>query len=572
MTKTGVDAALVAPKSPTAVWDGQGLLAAIDAATRWLDVNRDRVNALNVFPVPDGDTGSNMALTMRAAVAEGRASGAIAAGDMAARVAYGALMGARGNSGVILSQVFRGVAQAIAGRDEVDGRDLANALNAAREMAYNAVMKPVEGTMLTVVRGAADRAESVAERTPSLQAVLVSALGGAKDALERTPELLDILRQAGVVDAGGQGIVLLLEAMEASLRGDDLAEHAEPSVAEPVGASMAFLDRVEDLHGDEAFGYCTNFVVLGEGIAFNQARAKIGAMGQSAVIVGDQTVLKVHIHVENPGPVLDYAARLGALDQIKIDNMQAQTRVLTHERADHATTADTTPTAEPAPLIVPEGTQSVLAVAAGDGMANALRSMGAARIVGGGQTANPSIEELLAAVEAAPTPEVILLPNNPNIVLTAGRVSDLSTKEIRVVPSRSVPQGLAALAVFHADDDLDTNVAAMTEALTSVKTVELTRAVRDVTLDGMRVIAGQVIGLVDDCLVVAGDESGVVARETLDRAGLATAELVTIFTGDDAQPGQASTLRDSILARYPDVLVEIHDGGQPHYRFVIAVE
>jgi len=567
VTKTR--AASASSKATTAVWDGQSLLAAFDAATRWLDVNRDRVNALNVFPVPDGDTGSNMALTMRAAVAEGRASGATAAGEMAARVAYGALMGARGNSGVILSQVFRGVAKAIAGRDEVDGRDLAHALTTAREMAYNAVMKPVEGTMLTVVRGAAERAAKVAERTPSLPAVMAEALQGAEEALATTPELLDILRQAGVVDAGGQGIVLLLEAMDASLRGDDLAEHAALSVTEPVGAGMEFLDQIDELHGDDAFGYCTNFVVLGEAIPFDQARAKIGGMGQSAVIVGDETVLKVHVHVENPGPVLDYAARLGALDQIKIDNMQAQTRVLTTERGDHL---ETTPTIDSSPPNLPAGTQSVLAVAAGDGLAKALRSMGAAGIVGGGQTANPSIEELLAAVEAAPTPRVILLPNNPNIVLTAGRVPELSSKDIRVVPSRSVPQGLAALAVFHPDDDFDANVAAMTAALSSVKTVELTRAVRDVTLDGMRVIAGQVIGLVDDCLVVAGDESGEVACETLDRAGLADAELVTIFTGDDAQPGHAATLRDSILERYPEVHVEVHDGGQPHYRFVIAVE
>ncbi len=569
-----------APTAPTvpAVWDGGALLGAITAATDRLSVNRDAVNALNVFPVPDGDTGTNMGLTMRAAVDEARnglAPGA-GAGEIAAKIAYGALMGARGNSGVILSQVFRGFAKAIEGRQEIDGRDLAKALAGAREMAYKAVMRPVEGTMLTVVRVAAERAEVVAERTPALLTVLADAVHGAQHALATTPDLLDILRQAGVVDAGGQGIVYILEGMERYARGEGAVTVGEETTpAHPLGQDMAFLDQIEELHGDDAFGYCTNFMVFGEGIDFEHSRSALAAMGQSAVIVGDDTVLKVHIHTLNPGQVLDYALGLGSLDQIKIDNMQAQTRSLSAQRDatrdDGGASVPATPR-PPVPDPQPIGSQAVLAVAAGDGLAAALRSMGATGIVAGGQTMNPSIEELLAAVAAAPTDEVILLPNNSNIVLTANQVPELTSKRVGVVPSRSVPQGLAALAAYNADEALEDNVREMTAALAGVRTIELTRAVRDATLNGVSVREGQVIGLLDDCLVASGDDPTAVACATLEEANLDEAELVTIFTGEGAKPEHTADLRASIVANHPDTAVEVYDGGQPHYRFVIAVE
>ncbi len=582
----------------TAPWDGPALLAAVTAATDALTANRDRINALNVFPVPDGDTGTNMGLTMRAALDEAaalRGPAAARAGEVAAKVAYGALMGARGNSGVILSQIFRGFARAVADEDAIDGPALAAALVQAREMAYKAVMRPVEGTMLTVIRGAAERAAARAAVDPSLVGVIGAATEGAEAALATTPDLLDILRQAGVVDAGGQGVVHILAGMARYARGEASVPADATGTTDPaaVGAEMAFLDKVEELHGEDIFGYCTNFMVFGERIDFERSRAELAAMGESAVIVGDDTVLKVHIHVLNPGMVLDYALRLGELGQIKIDNMQAQTRALSDQRGERREqqheqrheqrheAAQQTSAGRPVPAVAaasdtaavaPLGRQAILAVAAGDGLGEALRSMGASGIIRGGQTMNPSIEELLDAVTVAEQDEVILLPNNPNIVLTANHVPELTSKRVRVVPSRSVPQGLAALAAHQSDGDLDANAAAMVAALASVRTVELTRAVRDATINGVAVRAGQAIGLLDDVLVASGDDDDAVTGAALAEAGLDDAELVTVFTGEGIAPEQAETLRATIAADHPGVEVEVYAGGQPHYRYVIAVE
>ncbi len=556
------------------VWDGAELLNAIAAATTWLEAHRDAINALNVFPVPDGDTGTNMTLTMRAAVEEGRSAlsdGATGAGEIAAKVAYGALMGARGNSGVILSQIFRGFSRALEGRDEVDGRDIAKSLESARTMAYKAVMRPVEGTMLTVIRGADERSRAVAARTPALATVLDAAAAGARDALATTPDLLDILRQAGVVDAGGQGVVRIIEGLAAHAHGESMT--AVPTTVDDlpvidIAGEMAFLDRIGDIHGSDAFGYCTNFVVQGDGIDIDRCRLDLSALGESAVIVGDAQVLKVHIHTLYPGKVLEYATHLGDLDQIKIDNMQSQTRSLRQQRASQQQASVEAP-AEPERL---SSETVVLAVASGDGMAAALTDMGAAGIISGGQTMNPSIQQLLTAVRQTPAWRVILLPNNPNIVLTANQVPALSEKQVIVVPSRSIPQGIAALSAFNASVDLETNGREMTAALASVRTVEVTRAVRDATIDGICVQQGQTIGILDGQLLAAGDDPIDVGCQTLERVGLAEAELVTIFSGAETDPAQLRAFATALRNAYPTLQIETHNGGQSHYRFVMAIE
>ena len=561
------------PATTASRWDGHALLAAFSAATDWLQVHRDRVNALNVFPVPDGDPGTNMTLTMRAALDEVRTtphSHQASASHIAATIAHGALMGARGNSGVILSQLLRGFAQGIAGRDEIDGHDVANALAAARELAYKAVMRPVEGTMLTVIRVAAERAGATAAWTPLLTTVLSDAHRGATAALADTPNLLEILRQAGVVDAGGQGVVYILEAMERHARGEPIAP-ASPTTAAGVGAEMAFLDRVQELHGEDAFGYCTNFMVLGQGIDFDAARAEIAAMGESAVIVGDDRVIKVHIHTLNPGKVLDYAIGWGDLDQIKIDNMSAQTRSLTAERAASTTAVSMARPAIPPAAPQPIGRQAVLAIAPGAGLAEALRSMGATDIVGDG-TGNPSTKELLEAVEAAVADEVILLPNHPSILLAASQVPGLSTKTVRVVPSRSVPQGLAALEAYNAGADIAQNALRMEAALNNVRTVGLTHAVRDALLDGVAVAAGQVIVLIDEKLVAAGDDEVEVLRSALAGSGVTSVELATIFIGEDAVPADAAPIEAAVAELSPEAEIQVLPGGQPHYRFVIGIQ
>ncbi len=542
------------------VWSGQHLLDAVSTASEWLDANRDQINALNVFPVPDGDTGTNMSLTLRAAVEEAQKlppEDRQKAGLVASKIAFGSLMGARGNSGVILSQVLRGFAKEIEGLDEIDGRDIARGLNGAQEMAYRAVLKPVEGTMLTVIRVAAEQAGAAAARTPSLDMILMAAEAGAKEALANTPKLLDLLRQAGVVDAGGQGLCVMLDGIHRFARGEALPK-IETYAA--LGAEMDFLDKIGDLHGEDAFGYCTNFMVFGKEIPFERARSDLAAMGQSAVIVGDESIVKVHIHTLNPGQVLEYAIRYGELGQIKIDNMATQTEILTEQRTAAVQT------------IQHYGHQSILAVAAGNGVADALRSLGATDVIRGGQTMNPSVEEMLEAVNRAPTEDVILLPNNPNIVLAAQQIPDLTKKRVKVVPSRSIPQGLAALTTFNSEASLEENVAEMTAAIGAVQTVEISRADKDASVKGVKVVKGQPIGLLDDHLVAGGGDLVGVAIDTLGLTNLDRAELITIFYGHDATRSDAEQVEKLIAEKYPKMSIEVYDGGQPHYGFVISVE
>lgn len=499
-------------------WSGEQLLEAFTFASRLLAHHRDRVNALNVFPIPDGDTGTNMALTMNASLdIATKANATETVGHLADRFAYGALMGARGNSGVILSQIWRGFANGLEGCATMTGEDLGTALEAASDKAYKAVMRPVEGTMLTVIRVAAESAKAAATPGSSVSNVLEAALNGAREALEQTPTMLDILRQAGVVDAGGQGVVHLLDGMYRYALGNTTID--EDSSSDQIGAEMDFLDNVAELHGEDAFGYCTNFMVFGEGIDFESARETLNDMGQSMVAVGDDTVVKVHIHTENPGEVLAYALSLGYLDQIKIDNMTLQTEELKGQR-EHARSDAEAESDRPswAGSDLPQdvhGDTGIIAVAAGKGLANALTSMGANLIVMGGQTMNPSTEELFQAVEAMPCQQVIILPNNKNIILAAQQVKDLTEKDVRVVPSRSMPQGLTALGAFGFDQNLDDNVAAMTESLGDVISVEITIAVRDVELNGVNVHQGQLIGLVDGDLVAAGSDLREIVHKTL---------------------------------------------------------
>jgi DAK2 domain fusion protein YloV len=546
------------------IWDGPQLAAAFRLAADWLQINRDRINALNVFPVPDGDTGTNMAMTMQAAV-RAVSETPVSAGETARLLAYGALMGARGNSGVILSQIFRGFASSIQDRDEIDGRDLSRALSGAREMAYKAVMRPVEGTMLTVIRGAAERAATIAERTPSISTVLAEVITGAQFALDSTPQLLDILRQAGVVDAGGQGVVCILEGLSRYANGETSIEDTAQA-ATPTGAEMAFLDQVTELHGEDEFGYCTNFMVFGSGIEFDRVREEIAGMGQSAVIVGDDTMVKVHIHTENPGQVLDYALRLGALDQIKIDNMSKQTEILSGQRA--AAVAEA-PAGHDDTF---DGDTAIVAVAAGDGLAAALRSMGATCIVSGGQTMNPSTQDLLDAVNGAPVNDVIVLPNNKNIILAANQLVGLTERNVRIVPTISVPQGLTALASFSPASDLDDNVESMTESLSAVRSLEITRAVRDVELNGFMIANGQLLGLIDDAIEASGDSVETVAAAIFAKADPESAELVTVFSGADATRAEFEAVRGAVESAFPDAEYQFQDGGQPHYLFVISVE
>lgn len=556
-------------------WTGTQLLEALTFASRLLSHHRDRVNSLNVFPIPDGDTGTNMALTMNGSLDIAvKANATDTIGHLADRFAYGALMGARGNSGVILSQIWRGFANGLEGVKDMTGTDLSRALDAARVKAYQAVMRPVEGTMLTVIRVAAEQAVAATTPQSTVTQVLAAALEGAREALEDTPNQLDILRQAEVVDAGGQGVVYLLDGMYRYALGNTTID--EESSSDQIGAEMNFLDDVAELHGEEAFGYCTNFMVFGEGIDFEAVRSRLDTMGQSMVAVGDDTIVKVHIHAENPGEVLAYALTLGHLDQIKIDNMTLQTEELKSQRSDSGQSdqesdgrPDWAGSAMPTEV---QGDTGIIAVAAGKGLADALISMGANLIVQGGQTMNPSTEDLLSAVEAIPAPNVIILPNNKNIIMAANQVIDLTEKNVRVVPSKSLPHGLTALTAYSFDSNLDKNVEEMTEALDEVSCIEITTAVRDVELNGVDVKEGQLIGLVDGELVSAGDDLKDILHRTMAALQEIDPELLTVFTGEDATEESTEVLRSTAEELFPDAETEVIEGNQPHYQFVIAVE
>jgi uncharacterized protein len=555
--------------SPQAVWNGASLRDAFTFAGTVIHHHRERINQLNVFPVPDGDTGTNMALTMTGAleVLDDLPENATAS-EVASKVAYGALMGARGNSGVILSQIFRGFSNGVDGVTEMSGHDLANALDGARETAYKAVMRPVEGTMLTVIRIAAEAAQEAAATQRSVVDVLRAAHRGAEIALENTPKQLDILRQAGVVDAGGQGVVFILEAMVRSASGDtDLPDWDQTA---ELDGDMAFLGMIEETHGEDVYGYCTNFMVFGSGIDADKVRDEIAAMGNSAVIVGDDTMLKVHIHSLDPGEVLQYATRLGDLDQIKIDNMNLQTETLQTQRA--TTNGGSTPPVTPTDVEQLHGNLGIIAVAAGDGISQALRALGVTSIVQGGQTMNPSTQELLAAVEASGGDQIILLPNNKNILMAASQVVDLTEKAVRVVPTRSIPAALAALTAFNIDQSLDENVEDMSSAMAEPCAIAITRAVRDVEINGIRVTTGQTIGLINDDLATAGDDELDIVLRTFEAADVDDPELVTIFVGEHVPQAEAEALGEQLGNTWPEAEIEMHNGGQPHYRYIISAE
>ena len=549
------------------VCDGKAFLAALDAAGANLERHAEAINALNVFPVPDGDTGKNMLLTMRAALEAAHAAdaeGVNGASALAARLARGAMLGSRGNSGVILSQILRGFVRGLGGVAAIDGAALATAFREATTTAYRAVQQPVEGTMLTVIRVAAEAAEAAHAAGGPLGAVLDAALAGARRALARTPELLPRLREAGVVDAGGQGIVILIEGASLRAHGEALAASSGVAAADVAGRFVDFLDA----HSEEEIGYCTNVMIEprgGQSLDFATIRERLLALGESGVVVGDEELIKIHIHTEDPGAILTEAVRWGELGQIRIDNMTRQVETVNAGIRAYGSPASASATAEPS------GPQ-VVAVVSGAGLEEVLRGLGAAGIVSGGQTMNPSTEELLRAVEALPGDEVILLPNNDNVILTARQVADLTPKRIVVVPTRSVPQGIAALAALNFAAPLAANVAAMTEAAEAIRSAEVTHAVRSATIEGVAVADGQTIGLIDGTLVYSGETVEEVLLALLSRTDADTAELITLYRGADVSEDDGRAMVESLAVRYPDATFELVAGGQPHYDYLMSVE
>lgn len=527
----------------------------------WLERNRDHVNSLNVFPVPDGDTGTNMLLTMRSAYVRIEAGEETHVGKVAGQLAQGALMGARGNSGVILSQIWRGLAAGLSSVETFTTADLAQAFQMASDTAYKGVMRPVEGTILTVIREGAAEAADAARKSEDLRFMLERILERCQQALERTPDLLPILRQAGVVDSGGQGLVYILEGMMRYAQGElSLDEQAEARAAtENISAQALAVPE----GGSLEFPYDVQFILTGRNLNVSQVRARIDAMGDSTVVVGDSSTIKVHIHVKDPGEPLSYGISLGHVSDVVVENMQEQMEALVH--------GDSTAPVEPVVTVLPDQV-AVVAVAAGKGLINVFHSLGAAYVVNGGQTNNPSTEEIFQAIEKLPTDKVVILPNNKNIFLAAEAACDLSAKDVAVVHSRTIPQGIAALMALRPEREVETNAETMEQALKLVKTGEITRATRTVEIDGVDVKEGEIIALADGRLCSSGPDERAVLDELLEQLEVAEAGIVSLYFGADISVGQAAETTDHIRALFPDVEVELVEGGQAHYHYILGVE
>jgi len=540
--------------SPPIPLTGDEYRQMVVTGARYVEKHADEINALNVFPVPDGDTGINMLLTLRAAneSAELPPIGTGTVAEVSAALSRGALLGARGNSGVIFSQFMKGIAEGLAGAETCDGADMITALTAAAAAGYQAVGTPVEGTMLTVMRGAA---EGVAGVTGSNAEVLAKALDAASASLAYTPEQLPILKEAGVVDAGGQGVVAFLAGALAYVTGEDVPLEVTAPVGGMAGAnvSQAFLEHTED----DMYGFCTQFVVLGEELDVDAVREQVGAMAGSTVVIGDDRTVRVHAHAENPGPLLSLGVSLGSVDQINIQNMDVQ-----HQQfmALHGYTQDE------------RSALAVVAVAPGDGLMRLFRDQGATQVVGGGQTMNPSSAQLLDAIKRANAGHTYLLPNNPNIILAANQAAELAGDSVTVIPSRNIPQGIAAMLAFNPDLDAEANAAAMKSALPDVQSGEVTTAVRSTTLNGVAIAEGQAIALLDGVVVTATATPNDALIAMLAGAELEEGNLVTLYWGADIPGRIASEAAGAIEARFPGVEVDILEGGQPHYTYLVSIE
>ncbi len=536
--------------------NGLELKEMLSVATNWMEKNASAIDALNVFPVPDGDTGTNMLLTMRAAMEEVARVSDDSASAVAQAMARGSLMGARGNSGVILSQIFKGLAQGLDNAVSFGADGLAYSLQQASLAAYKGLSKPVEGTMLTVTKDVAKVVKAASRNTKDLVDLMEVAVEEARNSVDRTPELLDVLKEAGVVDAGAQGIYIMLDGILHYLRGEaDNVTLLAPAIARatlPPALTFAKAGKRKDRH----YGYCTELIVRGKKLNPDHVRRKLETKGDSVIVVGDDTTVKLHIHTANPGDVLHYGTSLGSLHDVKVQNMDDQHEDFVQMRR----------------ALVPTANIATVVVASGEGMEEVFRSLGATAIVPGGQTMNPSTEELLRAIEFVPSDRVIVLPNDKNVVLAAQQAASLSKKRVHVLPTRSIPQGIAALLAFKSDASLERNAAEMDKARQHIKSIEVTRAVRGARIGKLRVKKGQYIVFLDGDLKVAGDAEIEVADNALLAAGVEKGELVTLYYGAGVEAEDAESFAAILRDRHPQLQVEVVKGGQPNYDYIISLE
>ncbi|MBI3159595.1 MAG: DAK2 domain-containing protein [Chloroflexi bacterium] len=539
--------------------DGQAVKNLALAGLTWLKTNQEVVNALNVFPVPDGDTGTNMILTMKSAFDEIENSPENHAGKMLGKLAQGALMGARGNSGVILSQLWRGVAHSLENSPAITAKELAKALAQARDTAYKGVVRPVEGTILTVSKDLATAAEEAAKRSDNPLEVLEAAVKGAAESVERTPELLPILKEAGVVDSGGKGLYFLLEGMIRWINGLPLDT---PVASVTPLAAMNFENSMEAVEEGQDYEVVVDFRPSAP-LELDRFYSRLEEIGTSIQVGEGEGMYRMHIHVptEKRYLAIDYCMELGTVTNVAIENLMAQMAAIGQAAQQRA---------EVRPI---QANQiAVVAVAPGPGIARVFAELGVAAIVEGGQTMNPSTKDILASFENLPTNHVIILPNNKNIVMAAEQAAGLTVKQVRVVKSRTVPQGLAAMLRLIPDGDFETVVADMDSSLAQVESGEVTTATRDVEIDGVAVRTGQIIGLHNGKLVVSESSLHAALLGLLEAIGMDNFEILTLFYGADISQAQADEAAEAIRKRHTGLEVEVHSGGQPHYQFILSVE
>ncbi|WP_342575257.1 DAK2 domain-containing protein [Solibacillus sp. FSL K6-1781] len=544
--------------------DGIKFAEMVQMGAHHLYQNAAYVDSLNVFPVPDGDTGTNMNLSMTSGADETEANVSAHIGKTAQALSKGLLMGARGNSGVILSQLFRGFGKAIEKEAEIDAKGLANAFQAGVDTAYKAVMKPVEGTILTVAREAAAKGVEVAETEEDMIVLMEAFIEEAKQSLNRTPDLLPVLKEVGVVDSGGQGLLFVYEGFLASMKGEPLPEKNESSLDDLISAEH---HRVQDFMdtSDIEFGYCTEIMVRFEEdkAPFDEEefRQELNPMGDSLLVISDDEIAKVHIHSETPGAVLAAGQKYGSLIKIKVDNMREQ----------HSAIVNDAPQA-PAKQQKTKVPYAIVTIAMGEGVSNLLRSIGASYVIEGGQTMNPSTEDIVKAVKEIGAERVLILPNNKNIIMAAEQAAELLEIEAAVVPTKTIPQGMAAILAYNPAESVETNKANMTQGFAHVKTGQVTFAVRDTSIDGVEIRKDDYMALAEGKIILSTPEMMDAAKKVLEGLMDEDSEIITIIYGEDATAEQAEELQNFIEENYPDAEVEIVEGKQSLYPFILSVE
>ena len=532
----------------------------VNASNRLLEES-DFVNALNVFPVPDGDTGTNMSMTFKSAVKEIENLNSESIGETSKKLAKGALMGARGNSGVILSQILRGISKGLEGKTSVNSVEFANAFVEGSKAAYKAVMKPTEGTILSVIRAASEGA--VKSKKTDIVELLGEIVVESKIMLDKTPDLLPALKKAKVVDSGGMGLYILLQGMYDALKDGIKAEIKDISSKGSAGASA---QAIEDI--DIKFGYCTEFIILGDASKAKAFQDEIEPLGDSMIVVGYDDVIKVHIHTNDPGLVLSKAVTVGELSKIKIDNMREEHREVLMSKEEYAMGNAN----EAEEVAVEKKKYAFISVAMGEGITNVLKDLGVDYVIEGGQTMNPSTQDMMECISKLNADHIFILPNNKNIIMAATQAAEIAEKDVRVIPTKSIPQGITCITMFNAEHEVDENEAALMEALELVKTGSVTYADRDTEMDGIEIKEGNMLGLVEGKINKVGEDYFQVAEDVLESMIDEDSELITIFYGKDVDEDKIEEFTEKLEEKYEDCDVQFYKGDQPLYYFIMAVE